>query len=571
MNYLEKYDKWIKNADSETVKELIKIKDNKKEIEDRFYQTLEFGTGGLRGVMAAGTNRMNIYVIRQATRALAQVIVEEKRQQEGVVIAYDCRINSNNFAKHCAEIFAGHGIKTYIFDDLRPTPELSFAIRYLKTVSGINVTASHNPKEYNGYKAYWDQGSQILDDIALRIQDNIKKINLFDDSKIMPFDKGIKQGVIEIIGKEVDDAYSKKVLSLTLNDINVKKDINIVYTPFNGTGIKFIPDILKERGFNNVTLVKEQMTPDGNFPTTPYPNPEDTKNFEYSLKYANKVDADLVLASDPDADRMAIMIKDNNNQYIALNGNQTGVLLINYILSQRKIKGLNKPSDALVKSIVTGDMGIPIAKDNGVTTFETLTGFKHICGLANEFEKTGDNNFVFGYEESIGYCPETFARDKDAVSTAMLIAEMCGYYMAKGKTLYQVLYELYEQYGYYKETQFSIFYRGVKGAIIKAGVMKYYREKYPKTIGGVALIEKIDYLNDDTGMPPSNVLKFRFEDGSWYAVRPSGTEPKLKTYIYTSDSKEKTSSSKLANFEKEIKKELASIERIVENAQDTRS
>ncbi len=571
MNYLAQYEKWIKNADSETVKELMSIKGDKKEIEDRFYQTLEFGTGGLRGVMAAGTNRMNIYIIRQATRALAQVIVEEKRQQEGVVIAYDCRINSNNFAKHCAEIFAGHGIKTYIFDDLRPTPELSFAIRYLKTVSGINVTASHNPKEYNGYKAYWDQGSQILDDIAFRIQDKVKEIDIFDNSQIISFDKGVKQGLIKVIGKKVDDAYTKNVLSLTLNDENVKKDIKIVYTPFNGTGIKFIPDILRTRGFNDITLVKEQMMPDGNFPTTPYPNPEDTKNFEYALKYAKKTDADLVLASDPDADRMAIMIKDDNNQYLALNGNQTGVLLINYIMSQRKLKGLNKPNDALVKSIVTGDMGVPIAKDNGVATIETLTGFKHICGMANEFEKTGDYNFVFGYEESIGYCPETFARDKDAVSTAMLIAEMCGYYRAKGKTLYNVLYELYEQYGYYKETQFAIFYRGVKGAIIKEGVMKYYREKYPKTIGGIALIEKIDYLNDDTGIPFSNVLKFRFEDGSWYAIRPSGTEPKLKTYIYTVSSNEKDSTAKLANFEKEIKKELAVIERIVENDQDSSS
>ena len=571
MNYLTQYEKWMQEADEKTKQELRGIKNNNKEIEDRFHQIIEFGTGGLRGVMAAGTNRMNKYVIGQATKALAQVIVEENRQKDGVVIAYDCRINSKKFAKHCACIFAGHGIKAYIFEDLRPTPELSFAIRYLKTVSGINVTASHNPKEYNGYKAYWDKGSQILDDIAFKIQDKIKQIDIFDTSNIIEFDEGIESGIIEVIGKKVDDAYIEKVLELAINDDNIDKNIKIVYTPFNGTGMVFIPDVLKTRGFNNVIIVKEQMKPDGNFPTTPYPNPEDTKNFEYALKYAKKHDVNLVLASDPDADRIAIMVKDNENNFIALNGNQTGVLLINYILSQRKKRKLNKKNDVIVKSIVTGDMVVPIAKKYEVEVIETLTGFKHICGLANRFEETNEYNFVFGYEESIGYCPETFARDKDAISSAMLITEMCGFYKAQGKTLYQVLFELYEEFGHYRETQFSIFYRGIEGAKIKEGVMKGYRENYLKTINNTKLEEKIDFLNDETNIPKSNVLKYKFEDGSWYSVRPSGTEPKLKVYIYTVDNTSKKSLKKLEIYEKEIRKQLEIIERNVINGQNTNS
>jgi len=565
MSFLEQYNKWIDKADKATIEELIAIKDNNSEIEDRFYQVLNFGTAGLRGIMAAGTNRMNKYVIGQATKALAQVILEEKRQDEGVAIAYDCRINSKAFAKHCASIFASNGIKVYIFDDLRPTPELSFAIRYLKTVSGVNVTASHNPKEYNGYKVYWDEGSQILDNIALRVQEKIKAIDLFDNKGIMAFEEGIEKGLINIIGDEIDEEYSKQVLALKLNDVNVNKNINIVYTPFNGTGIKFIPDILRKRGFNNIVLVKEQEHPDGNFPTLPYPNPEESKNFEYALKYAVKNNADIILASDPDADRIAIMIKDNGDNYIPLNGNQTGILLINYILSQRSKQGLNKSNDVMVKTIVTGDMGIEISKNFKVSTMETLTGFKHICGLANEFEKTKQYNYVFGFEESIGYCPETFCRDKDAVSTAMLLCEMCGYYMAQNKTMYQVLYELYEKYGYYKETQFAIFYKGLEGAVIKESVMKEYRRNYPKELANTKLIQKIDYLNDNTGIPKSNVLKYRFEDGSWYAIRPSGTEPKLKIYIYTIDKNEKVSLDKLNKFESELKQILKNIERSIIN------
>ncbi|MBN2853452.1 MAG: phospho-sugar mutase [Clostridia bacterium] len=569
MSVREQYENWLRNADEATVKELLAIEDNETEIDDRFHQTLEFGTAGLRGVMAAGTNRMNKYVVGQATRALAQVILESNRQDEGVAIAYDCRINSESFAKHCASIFAGHGIKVYIFDDLRPTPELSFAIRHLKTVAGVNVTASHNPKEYNGYKVYWDKGSQILDDIALKVQEYIGQIDLFDESKMIDFEEGVRSGIISIINKQVDIPYTKEVLNLSINDDNVKKDIKIVYTPFNGTGIKFIPAILKDRGFKNVEIVKEQMTPDGNFPTTPYPNPENTENFEYAIRYAKKSDADLIMASDPDADRIAIVVKDNHNNYVPLSGNQTGVLLINYILSQRKQLHLSKTNDVIIKTIVTGDMSVPIANDYGVKTLNTLTGFKYICGLANEFDETNQYNYVFGFEESIGYCPETFARDKDAVSSAMLIAEMCGFYMAKGKTLYQVMYELYEKYGYYKESQFSIFYRGMEGARIKEGVMQAYRENYPKVIGDMTLTEKTDYEKDDTGLPKSDVLKYTFDDGSWYAIRPSGTEPKLKTYLYSVGKTEKESDDKLKLLESEIKNHLENIERVVVNDQDT--
>lgn len=572
MNYMEKYNEWLAKADEDTVKELLAIKDNENEIEDRFYKNLEFGTAGLRGIMGAGTNRMNKYVLMQATRALAEVVLEAGGADKGVAIAHDCRINSRVYAKTCAAIFYSKGIRAYIFEDLRPTPELSYAIRKLGTISGVNVTASHNPQEYNGYKVYWEEGSQILDDIADKILNKISSIELFDPEGIPSFDEGIEKGFITILGEEMDSMYLEEVKGLALNEEGIDKSVSAVYTPLNGTGATLVPRILKERGFENIICVDEQMEPDGHFPTTPYPNPEDTSTFEIALRYAREHDSELAVATDPDADRIAIMVRSGDDEYTAMNGNQTGALLLQYILSQRDAKGMYSAKDAMVTTIVTGDLGKAIAKKYGLKVYETLTGFKHVCGKANEFDITGESRYVFGYEESIGYCPETFVRDKDAVSTAMILFEMAAYYKSRGKTLLQVLNEIYEEFGHYRESQFSIVYKGVDGAELKEKVIKGWRAGYPANIADEDLVEFTDYLTSEhtvieTGesyeveIPKSDVMKFKFDGGTWYAVRPSGTEPKLKFYIYTVKKTEDEALKNLADFEKELRQKLTLIEK----------
>ncbi len=390
MNYMKKYNEWLEKADEDTIKELMAIEGNQDEIEDRFYKTLAFGTAGLRGIMGAGTNRMNKYVLMQATRALAEVVLEAGGENKGVAIAHDCRINSRVYAETCAAIFYSKGIKTYIFEDLRPTPELSYAIRKLGTISGVNVTASHNPQAYNGYKVYWEEGSQILDDIADKILNKIKDIELFDPEGIPSFSEGIQNGVITILGEEMDRMYLDEVKNLTLNDEGIDKSVSAVYTPLNGTGATLVPRVLRERGFKNIVCVDEQMEPDGHFPTTPYPNPEDTSTFKIAIEYAKKHDSELAVATDPDADRIAIMVRDGIDSYVPMNGNQTGALLLQYILSQRDAKGMYTKKDAMVTTIVTGDLGKAIARKYGLKVYETLTGFKHVCGKANEFDKTGE-------------------------------------------------------------------------------------------------------------------------------------------------------------------------------------
>lgn len=544
MNYKEIYNEWLEKADDETVEELLVIKNDEGEIEDRFYKTLEFGTAGLRGIMGAGTNRMNKYVLMQTTKALADVIVEADGKQKGVAIAHDCRINSRKYAKTCAAIFSSKGIKTYIFEDLRPTPELSYAIRKLGTMSGVNVTASHNPQAYNGYKVYWDEGSQILDDIADKILGKIENISIFDNSGFPDFDEEYEKGLITILGEEMDRMFIDEVKGLALNDEGIDKSVSAVYTPLNGTGAILVPRVLKERGFDHIVTVDEQMEPDGRFPTTPYPNPEDFSTFKLALEYAKRHDSELAVATDPDADRIAIAIRNSKGTFIPMNGNQTGALLLQYVLEQRKIKGMDSDKDAMVTTIVTGDLGKVISRKYGLKVYETLTGFKHVCGKANKFDKTGEAKYVFGYEESIGYCPETFTRDKDAVSTAMLIFEMAAYYKANGKTLYDVLMSIYEEHGHYRESQFSIVYKGADGAELKEKVMEQWRFGYPKEIAGEKLVKVTDYLSSvstdlytgkeaKVDIPKSDVLKYTFDGGTWYAVRPSGTEPKLKVYIYT--------------------------------------
>jgi phosphoglucomutase len=569
-DYMAEYRKWLESpyVDDKTKEELRAIEGNEEEIKERFLLDLEFGTAGLRGKIGAGTNRMNIYTVSQATQGLADYINScgEGYAKRGVVIAYDVRRMSKEFARITAQVLAANGIQVYLFDDIRPTPVLSFAVRYLGTASGIVITASHNPPEYNGYKVYWEKGSQITDDIAKPIEENIKKITDFGMIKKIDFDEAISKGLIKIVGSEVDNAYFEKVLSLALCD-DIDKNISIVYTPLHGTGGRFVRHVLDNRGFTNYFIVPEQENPDGEFPTVEYPNPEDLKAFNLALEYAKKRDADIVLATDPDADRNAVMVK-HNGEYIALNGNQTGALLIEYLLSQRKKKGILPKNGIIIKSIVTGDLGKLIAKTYGVETFETLTGFKNICGLENELE--GKYSFQFGYEESIGYVTGDFVRDKDGVMMSMIISEMAAYYKKQGKTLIDVLESLYKTYGYYLEDNFSLVYEGLKGMEKIRRIMEVFRKRYPKEIGTLDLVKYIDYLErkvyDANGnfigevekhIPASNVLRFFVSDGSWYAIRPSGTEPKLKVYIYTVDKVKEEAKKKLSVMKDAILKIIA--------------
>lgn len=561
MNFRDKYNYWLENDffDEETKDELKNIKDE-KEIKDRFYKDLNFGTAGLRGKIGAGTNRMNKYTVSLAAEGLAQVIV--KRGQEamdrGVAIAYDVRKYSDEFAEISSRIFAAHGIKVYLFDGIRATPQLSYAIRKLNTISGVVVTASHNPKDYNGYKVYWGEGSQILDDIADEIVEEINKVDNFSEIKIIKLDEAIENGLVEYIGKEIDDEYIKDLIDLTIND-DVDKDIKIIYTPLNGTGNIPVRRILKERGFKNVIVVAEQENPDSNFTTVGYPNPEYIEAFDYAKELGKKEDADILLATDPDCDRVAIMVKDRAGKFNFINGNQMGVLLVNYILSQREIKG-NIPEDgAIVKSIVTGDLSKVIGAKYGVKTIETLTGFKHICGKANEFDRTGEHTFIFGYEESIGYVYGTVVRDKDAVITSMLIVEMAGFYKKENKSLLEVLDDIYKEYGYYKENLMSIVLEGLEGRERIDRIMVEFRRNPIKKIENLKLENLVDYLLDYTGNPKTNALKYYLNDGSWYALRPSGTEPKIKLYIYSKDKDEVDSKEKIDRIKSAV---LLKIDRI---------
>ena len=569
-DYMLEYNKWLESPyiDEATKEELRKIADNEEEIKERFMFDLEFGTAGLRGKIGAGNNRMNVYTVSKATQGLAQYILDrgEEYAKRGVVIAYDVRRMSKEFARITAQVLAGNGVQVYLFDDIRPTPILSYSVRHLKTASGIVITASHNPPEYNGYKVYWEYGSQIMDDIAEPIEENIRKIEDFGKIKKMEFDEAIQKGLIKIIGKEIDEAYFEKVLSLSLCD-DVDKNIGVVYTPLHGTGGRFVNYVLNKRGFTNYFIVPEQLEPNGEFPTVSYPNPEDLKAFELALKYAKERDADLILATDPDADRNAVMVK-HNGEYLPLNGNQTGALLIEYILSQRKAKGILPKNGIIIKSIVTGNLGKMIAKQYGVETFETLTGFKNICGLENDLEDR--YSFQFGYEESIGYVTGNFVRDKDGVMMSMLISEMAGYYKKQGKTLIDVLEGLYKKFGYYMEDNFSLIYEGIKGMEKIKRIMDVFRKKYLKEIGTLELVEYTDYnerkvydkngkeiRNVEPHIAQSNVLKFVLSDGSWYAIRPSGTEPKLKVYIYSVDRVKAEATKKLSIIKDAILKKVA--------------
>lgn len=563
MDSLQRYEQWVNHpkVDDNTKEELLRIKNKPIEIEDRFYKELEFGTAGLRGIMAAGTNRMNLYIIRRVAQALGEVIIEENQQakKRGVVIAFDTRKNSDFFVKTTAEILAANGIKTFIFDSPRPTPQLSFAVRELHCIFGVVVTASHNPKEYNGFKVYWEEGSQILDDIASRITEKYIHLSDYLSLEGMPFEKALKEGFIQVLDSTIDEKYARKVEESSLQT-DIDTSLSIVYSPLHGTGAFHIVPILQKKGFSNLHVVKEQEIPDPDFTTVPYPNPEDPKAFALSQLLGKRVHAELLLATDPDADRLGVMVKNDSGDFVTLTGNQVGGILTYYILQSLQSKGQIPKNGAIVTSIVTSDFGADIATSFGVTPIYTLTGFKNICGKANEFEKTGNYQFIFGYEESIGYVYGDFVRDKDAVSSAMLVAEGAAYYRKKGLSLLQLLEQLYKQYGYFGERAINYVLEGKEGAQRIRRIMQHFREQPFYEIENKKLRGIIDYETQTLqDIPRTNCLKYTYDDAEWFALRPSGTEPKLKVYIYTKGKEPAEVQSRLQILYENIYQELTRV------------
>lgn len=587
MHYLEKYNFWLENEyfDEQTKEELRALAGNEEEIKDRFYKDLEFGTGGLRGKIAMGTNRMNIYTVSRATQGLADYLIEKAREQKdsqqylnrGVVIAYDCRHKSREFAETTALVLNANNIKAYLFEDVRPTPELSFAVRHLNAVAGIVITASHNPPEYNGYKVYGPDGGQIIPEIADRVITHINQIKDYSLIKRLDRPAAVQKGLFNIIGSEVDEVYLRKVKELAIRDkdrIEIDKNIRIVYTPLHGAGNIPIRKILKERGFSNVFVVEEQVQPDPDFSTVESPNPEYPVVFELAIKLGQKVNAEILIATDPDSDRIGLAVRnpichceersdeaissnlknvgqasrlsfprkrESSNSFTVLNGNQVGILLLYYILSSKKELNQLPPNGFIVKTVVTSDMSRVIADSFGVDTYETLTGFKFICNMEKNVQEKEGKEFLFGYEESIGYLTGDFVRDKDAVISAMLIAEMAAYYHKNGLNLLHVLEGLYQKYGYYEEVQHSIYLEGAEGEKKIAEIMEAFRKKLPE-VEDIEMVRIEDYeigksydlelkKTSTLALARSNVLKIIFSDGSWYVLRPSGTEPKIKLYL----------------------------------------
>ncbi|NSG39021.1 phospho-sugar mutase [Blautia obeum] len=547
MDYKEVYEQWLSNPyfDEATKEELKNIAEDDNEIKERFYMDLEFGTAGLRGIIGAGTNRMNIYVVRRATQGLANYIAKVDKKSQGVAIAYDSRHMSPEFAEEAALCLAANGIKAYIFESLRPTPELSFAVRHLGCVAGINVTASHNPPEYNGYKVYWEDGAQITPPHDSGIMGEVKSISDWNTVKTIDKAEAEKAGLFQVIGKEVDDAYMAELKKQVLHMDAIKaegKNLKVVYTPLHGTGNIPARRILKELGFENVYVVKEQELPDGDFPTVSYPNPEAAEAFELGLKLAKEVDADLVLATDPDADRLGVRVKDKNGEYHDLTGNMSGCLLANYEISQKKAINGSLPEDgALIKTIVTTNLADAIAKGYGVKLIEVLTGFKFIGQQILGFEQSGKGSYLFGFEESYGCLIGTYARDKDAIVATMALCEAAAYYKTQGKTLWDAMIEMYEQFGYYKDAIQSVTMKGIEGLQKIQEIMNSLRQNPPAEFAGHKVVAVRDYKADTitdvatgavepTGLPNSNVLYYELTDDAWVCVRPSGTEPKVKFY-----------------------------------------
>lgn len=549
MSWKEIADKWLNNEslDGDLKEQLYKLKEDEKYLEELFYKNLEFGTGGMRGEIGPGTNRMNIYTVRKASEGLAQYLLSqgEESAKRGVVISYDSRHMSPEFALEVAKTVGKHGIKSYLFSELRPTPELSFAVRHLGAAAGVMVTASHNPPEYNGYKVYGDDGGQLPPKQADALTNFVNSVEDELSIEVTGKEELLANGLLQYIGEDIDQIYLGNVAKIQLNKEIVEKvgeELKIVFTPLHGTANKLVQEGLKQFGFKNVTVVKEQEQPDPNFSTVKSPNPEEHAAFELAIKYGKEIDADILLGTDPDSDRLGVAVKNAEGEYQVLTGNQTGAIMLHYLLSQKAEKGLLPENGIVLKTIVTSEIGRAIAESFGIPTFDTLTGFKFIGEKIKEYEKTGKHTFLFGYEESYGYLIGDFVRDKDAVQAAIFAAEVAAFYKAQEKSLYDALMEIFEKYGYYKEALLSLTLKGKDGAEQIANILEEFRSNPPKEIAGIRVTAVEDYkasirkqlsngkLNP-ISLPKSNVLKYFLEDGSWFCVRPSGTEPKCKFYF----------------------------------------
>ncbi|EPY7705526.1 phosphoglucomutase [Bacillus cereus] len=574
MNWKQEFNRWLSYAqlDAELKEQLENMKQDEKKIEDSFYKNLEFGTGGMRGELGAGTNRLNVYTVRKATKGLASFIEKlgEEAKKRGVVVAYDSRHKSPEFAMEVAATLGAHGITTYVFESLRPTPVLSFAVRHLHTVSGIVLTASHNPPEYNGYKVYGEDGGQLPPKEADEL---ISYVNAVEDEltvEVANVEQLKADGLLHIIGQEVDDAYAAELNNVIINKEMVEKagkDLKIVFTPLHGTSNISVRRGLKEVGFTDVTVVKEQELPDPNFSTVKSPNPEEHAAFEYAIRDGEKVGADVLIATDPDADRLGVAVRNHDGEFQVLTGNQTGALMLDYLLSQKKENGTLPENGVVLKTIVTSEIGRTIAKAYGLDTVDTLTGFKFIGEKIRQYEESGQYEFQFGYEESYGYLIRPFCRDKDAVQSVLFACEVAAYYKSQGKTLYDGLLEVFEKYGFFREDLVSLTLKGKDGAEQIQEMMATFRENPPKEVAGLTVVAVEDYKaslvtslqdghKEEIHLPKSNVLKYQLEDGSWFCLRPSGTEPKIKFYFGVKDSSLQNSEQKLLTIKEDIMNRL---------------
>lgn len=564
-DYISEYKKWTSfdGLDGELKAELEQIAGDENEIKERFSAPLAFGTAGLRGIIRAGINGMNIYTVAQATQGLAVLIKKSGGEKRGVVIASDTRIKSDEFSRISARVLAANGIKAYIFDAPRPTPELSFALRNLGAIAGINITASHNPKQYNGYKAYWEDGAQISPEQAEVVSGAISDVDIFSGAALTDFDEGVKSGLIEIIGNELDEKYIDVVLAERIRTSaipDVSESFKVVYTPFHGTGRVLVPEVLRRAGLKHLFCVEEQMTPDGSFPTVKSPNPEDKEGFALGIEIAKREGCNLIIGTDPDADRTGVIVKTSDGEFIPLNGNQIGIMLLSYIIEARKAENKLPKNAAAVKSIVSTKLADKICEANGVAMINVLTGFKFIGEKIKEWEANGEHTYIFGFEESYGYLSGTYARDKDAVCASMLITEMAAFYAKQGKSLYDVLIGIFEKYGYYKEGVANIAFPGLAGLDAMKERMNALRTNPPKEIAGIKVSSAADYqtgiitkscgCTEPTGLPKSNVLFFTLENGDSIVIRPSGTEPKIKHYYLVSGKTEAEADEKLAEYKK---------------------
>ncbi|AFQ10033.1 TPA: phospho-sugar mutase [Bacillus pacificus] len=574
MNWKQEFSRWLSYAelDAELKEQLENMKQDEKKIEDSFYKNLEFGTGGMRGELGAGTNRLNVYTVRKATQGLAKFIEKlgEEAKKRGVVVAYDSRHKSPEFAMEVAATLGAHGITTYVFESLRPTPVLSFAVRHLHTVSGIVLTASHNPPEYNGYKVYGEDGGQLPPKEADEL---ISYVNAVEDEltvEVADVEQLKADGLLHIIGQEVDDAYAAELNNVIINKEMVQKvgkDLKIVFTPLHGTSNISVRRGLEEVGFTDVTVVKEQELPDPNFSTVKSPNPEEHAAFEYAIRDGEKVGADVLIATDPDADRLGVAVRNHDGEFQVLTGNQTGALMLDYLLSQKKENGTLPENGVVLKTIVTSEIGRTIAKAYGLDTVDTLTGFKFIGEKIKQYEESGQYEFQFGYEESYGYLIRPFCRDKDAVQSVLFACEVAAYYKSQGKTLYDGLLEVFEKYGFFREDLVSLTLKGKDGAEQIQEMMATFRENPPKEVAGLTVVAVEDYKasmitslqdghKEEIHLPKSNVLKYQLEDGSWFCLRPSGTEPKIKFYFGVQDNSLQNSEQKLLTIKEDIMNRL---------------